>query len=76
MEKQDGRLTEKFDLGRADRLEELRYVSGEEQEPGRVYQFYHRSRKDGLATRESREWQIKVEVREIDRVSELCRTLT
>ena len=62
VEKQDGRLTEKFDQGRGDRLEELSYVSQsrEEQEPVKVYRFYHRSRNDGLSTRESRDWEIKV----------------
>ena len=60
VEKAEGKLTEKFDMGRPDRLEQLSYLreTGEEQETVKVYTFYHRSRKDGLATRESREWEI------------------
>lgn len=61
VEKREGRLTEQFDLGRPDRLEQLVYISqsGEEQETVKVHQFYHKARKDGLATREAREWEIK-----------------
>ena len=61
VEKTEGKLTEKFDMGRPDRLEQLSYLrdtGGDEQETVKVYTFYHRSRKDGLATRESREWEI------------------
>lgn len=58
VEKQENRLTEKFDLGRPDRLEELVYMS-QEGEQIKIYKFYHKSRKDGLYTRESRDWEIK-----------------
>ena len=62
IEKQENRLTEKFDLGRPDRLEELVYInhlaSNCTGEQVKVYTFYHKSRKDGLSTRESRDWEI------------------
>ena len=60
IEKQENRLTEKFDMGRPDRLEELLYInhmaSNVTGEQIKVYKFYHKSRKDGLSTRESRDW--------------------
>ena len=60
IEKQDNRLTEKFDMGRPDRLEELLYInhiaSSATGEQIKIYKFYHKSRKDGLSTRESRDW--------------------
>ena len=60
IEKQDNRLTEKFDMGRPDRLEELLYInhmaSNATGEQIKIYKFYHKSRKDGLSTRESRDW--------------------
>ena len=62
IEKQENRLTEKFDMGRPDRLEELVYInylaSNCTGEQVKVYTFYHKSRKDGLASRESRDWEI------------------
>ena len=61
VEKQENKLTEKFDLGRPDRLEELIYINqGGEQI--KIYKFYHRSRKDGLYTRESRDWGNRVRI--------------
>ena len=60
MEKLENRLTEKFDMGRPDRLEELLYInhmaSHATGEQIKLYKFYHKSRKDGLSTRESRDW--------------------
>ena len=60
IEKQENQLTEKFDMGRPDRLEELLYInhmaSNVSGEQIKIYKFYHRSRKDGLSTRESRDW--------------------
>ena len=42
------------------RLEELLYInhlaSNVTGEQIKVYKFYHKSRKDGLSTRESRDW--------------------
>ena len=62
IEKQENRLTEKFDMGRPDRLEELVYInylaSNCTGEQVKVYTFYHKSRKDGLSSRESRDWEI------------------
>ena len=55
VERQENKLTEKFDLGRPDRLEELVNMSLEGEQI-KVYKFYHKSRKDGLFTRESRDW--------------------
>ena len=60
VEKQENKLTEKFDMGRPDRLEELVYVNhvtgNQSGEQIKIYKFYHKSRKDGLSTRESRDW--------------------
>ena len=55
VERQENKLTEKFDLGRPDRLEELVNMSLEGEQI-KIYKFYHKSRKDGLFTRESRDW--------------------
>lgn len=45
VEKLEGKLTEKFEMGRPDRLEQLSYLreTGDEQETVKVYTFYHRS---------------------------------
>ena len=60
IEKQENRLTEKFDMGRPDRLEELLYInhmaSNVTGEQIKIYKFYHKSRKDGLMSRDSRDW--------------------
>ena len=67
VEKLENKLTEKFDMGRPDRLEELVYanqVSGNQcGEQIKIYKFYHKSRKDGLSTRESRDWGKNIEAR-------------
>ena len=48
---------QRYDLSR---LEELLYInhlaSNVTGEQIKVYKFYHKSRKDGLSTRESRDW--------------------